>query len=102
MATYYQYSPGNLTAEELAKLHQLPDDALLTAQEAAAFLRLKYGTLAWYRCQGGGPAFTRVGPKLIRYKLGDLREYAKGQPMGEGVQRAAMAMLAARTAKAEG
>ena len=69
---------------------------------AAAFLRLKYGTLAWYRCQGGGPAFVRVGPKLIRYRLGDLREYAKGQPMGEGVQRAAMAMLAARTAKAEG
>ena len=26
----------------------------------------------------------------------------KGQPMGDGVQRAAMAMLAARTAKAEG
>ena len=51
---------------------------------------------------GGGPAFVRVGPKLIRYRLGDLREYMKGQPMGEGVQRAAMAMLAARTAKAEG
>ena len=102
MATYYQYSPGNLTAEELAKLHQLPDDALLTAQEAAEVLRLKYTTLAWYRCNGGGPAFVRVGPKLIRYRLGDLREYMKGQPMGEGVQRAAMAMLAARTAKAEG
>ena len=102
MATYYQYSPGNLTAEELAKLHQLPDDALLTAQEAAEVLRLKYTTLAWYRCNGGGPAFVRVGPKVIRYRMGDLREYAKGQPMGEGVRKVAAAMLAARTANAEG
>ena len=96
------YEPKKFSPAELAELHALPDESLLTAQEAAAFLRLKYGTLAWYRCQGGGPAFVRVGPKLIRYRLGDLREYAKGQPMGEGVQRAAMAMLAARTAKAEG
>ncbi|MFT4242569.1 MAG: hypothetical protein QM569_09810 [Acidovorax sp.] len=42
MATYYQYTPGVLNAAELAKLHALPDDALLTAQEAAEVLRLKY------------------------------------------------------------
>ncbi|MFQ6310180.1 helix-turn-helix transcriptional regulator [Lysobacter capsici] len=96
------YEPKKFSPAELAELHALPDDSLLTAQEAAAFLRLKYGTLAWYRCQGGGPSFTRVGPKLIRYKLGDLRDYAKGQPMGEGVRRAATAMLAARSANAEG
>lgn len=96
MATYYQYSPGNLTAEELAKLHQLPDDALLTAQEAAEVLRLKYTTLAWYRCNGGGPSFVRVGPKSIRYRMGDLREYMTNQPMGEGMRRAATAMLKAR------
>ena len=96
------YEPKKLTPTELAELHELPDDSLLTAQEAAAFLRLKYGTLAWYRCQGGGPKYTRIGPKLIRYRLGDLRDYAKGQPMGEGVRKAGAAMLAARTAKAEG
>ena len=39
MATYYQYTPGQLNADELAKLHALPDDALLTAQEAAEVLR---------------------------------------------------------------
>lgn len=54
------YEPKKLTPAELAELHALPDESLLTAQEAAAFLRLKYGTLAWYRCQGGGPAFVRV------------------------------------------
>lgn len=96
------YETKKLTPEELTELHALPDDSLLTPQEASSLLRLKYNTLSWYRCNGGGPAFVRVGPKLIRYRLGDLRNYAKGQPMGEGVQRAAMAMLAARTANAEG
>ncbi|MCX5473664.1 hypothetical protein OSH04_18230 [Alcaligenes sp. A-TC2] len=96
------YESPQLSPEQLAELHALPDDALATAQEAAAFLRLKYGTLAWYRCQGGGPKFTRIGPKLIRYRMGDLREYAKGQPMGEGVRKAGAAMLATRTANAEG
>lgn len=90
-----------LTVEERAALHALPDDSLLTAHEAAAFLRLKYGTLAWYRTEGGGPKFTRIGPKSIRYRIGDLREYAsKSHPMGEGVRRAAQAALAARTAAA--
>ncbi len=73
----------------LAELHSLPDEALLTADEAAQFLRLKYTTLAWYRCQ-------RVGPKLIRYRVGDLREYASGHAMGDGVHRAAQAALAGR------
>ena len=77
MATYYQYTPGLLNADELAKLHALPDDALLTAQEAAEVLRIKYTTLAWYRCNGGGPSFVRVGPKVIRYRMGDLRAYVK-------------------------
>lgn len=96
------YESPQLSPEQVAELHALPDDALATAQEAAAFLRLKYGTLAWYRCQGGGPKFTRVGPKLIRYRMADLREYAKGQPMGEGVRKAGAAMLSARTSKMEG
>jgi hypothetical protein len=95
-------NPKPLTPVELTELHALPDDSLLTPKEAAALLRLKYGTLAWYRCEGGGPTFTRLGPKLIRYRLGDLRAYAsKNHPMGEGVRRAAVAALAARTASVE-
>lgn len=90
------YEPKTFSPAELASLHALPDESLLTAQEAAAFLRLKYHTLSWYRCHGGGPEFVRMGPKLIRYRMKDLRSYAQGQPMGEGVRRAADAMLAAR------
>lgn len=97
------FQPNSIpSADELDALHSLPDDALATAREAAAFLRLKYATLSWYRCNGCGPAYVRVGPKLIRYRIGDLRTYAKGQPMGAGVKRTSDAMLAARKAKAKG
>jgi helix-turn-helix protein len=94
--------PKKISPEELAELHSLPDKAMAKPEEAAAFLRLKRATLAWYRCHGGGPKYVRVGPKLIRYRMGDLREYAKGQSMGDGVRKAAAAMLAARTSNAEG
>lgn len=53
------YEPKKFSPAELAEFHGLPDDSLLTAQEASAFLRLKYGTLAWYRCEGGGPSQSR-------------------------------------------
>lgn len=100
MATYYE--PKKFSAEEITELHALPDEALATAQEAAAFLRLKYHTLAWYRCNSVGPKYTRLGPKTIRYRIGDLRDYAKGQPMSDGMRKVGAAMLAARTANAEG
>ncbi|WP_329860923.1 MULTISPECIES: helix-turn-helix transcriptional regulator [Stenotrophomonas] len=93
--------PNKLTPEELAELHALPDAAMVKPEEAATFLRLKRATLSWYRCHGGGPKYSRVGPKLIRYRMGDLRDYARGQPMSEGVRKVAAAMLAARTANAE-
>ena len=89
---------NKLTAQDLTELHALPDDALLSPHEAAAFLRLSYSTLAWYRCHGGGPKFIHSGPKLVRYRLGDLREYATGKhhSRSEGMKRSVTAMLAAR------
>lgn len=89
----------DLTPVELTAFLSLPDAALATSEEAAAYLRLKCNTLAWYRCNGGGPPYVRVGSKAIRYRIGDLREYAKGQPMSDGVRRAAQVAMAARTAK---
>lgn len=41
------YEPRKLTPQELAELHALPDDAVVTSVEAAAFLRLTPRTLAW-------------------------------------------------------
>lgn len=90
-----------LTADSMDGFYTLPDNALATPNEAAAFLRIKYATLAWYRCQGEGPTFVRIGPKLIRYRLGDLRAYANGRQMSDGVRKTGQAMLAARTHKVE-
>jgi len=98
--------PRRLTPAELAEIHQLPDEALVTTEEAAAFLRLKVATLAWYRCMAGvnngGPPFTRMGLKAIRYRMGDLRAHAtRSNPISEGIRRSADAMLAARVAKGQ-
>ncbi len=66
------------TPEEITALYALPDEALLTPAEAAAFLSLKRQTLAWYRCQGGGPRFVKIG-STIRYRVGDLRGNVKAE-----------------------
>jgi hypothetical protein len=52
----------------------LSQDTLLTPQEAADWLRMKKQTLANWRCQGGGPAFLRVGSKIF-YPLSKIKEY---------------------------
>jgi hypothetical protein len=73
-----QRTRGDFTAEVISHLLALPDDALVNAHEAAQVLRLKYNTLCWYRCHGGGPAYVRVGPKAIRYRMRDLRAFTAG------------------------
>lgn len=71
MTTYYQYTPGGITVEQLVERHTLPDEALVKLQEASEVLRLKYTTLAWYRCQGVGPEYVRLGgPSLSRPAAG--------------------------------
>lgn len=45
---------------------------------AAAFLGLRRGTLSNWRCQGRGPAYSRLnGGRVIRYKLADLEAFAQ-------------------------
>jgi hypothetical protein len=65
------------SAEELAELHALPDDSLLTTQEAALFLSLSPVTLSWYRGQRIGPEFVKIGTKAVRYSAGALRAYTR-------------------------
>lgn len=44
---------------------------LLTAQEAADYLRLAKSTLAKLRCIGGGPPYVQLG-RRIAYRRADL------------------------------
>ncbi|EPS9196264.1 helix-turn-helix transcriptional regulator [Pseudomonas aeruginosa] len=76
-----------VTLAELRELHALPDEALLNVHEAAAFLRLSPNALNWYRSQRRGPTYQRVGPKVIRYRVGDLRAYmVEVQPLSRSYE----------------
>lgn len=58
----------------------LPSQAWITPQEAAAILGLTRNALAARRSRSEWPNATRLGPRLIRYRLGDLlchSEYAE-------------------------
>lgn len=73
-----------LSPAALTELHALPDDALLTTKEAAAFLNVSPSTLAWYRCHRMGPGSQKVGPKSVRYRVGVLRRYSESLATGVG------------------
>lgn len=47
---------------------------LLTAHEAATYLRIGLSTLAQMRAEGVGPPYYRLG-RLIRYERGALDEW---------------------------
>ena len=38
---------------------------LLTQKETASYTRLSENTLAKYRCEGGGPKFTKLGSRVL-------------------------------------
>lgn len=54
-------------------------DDLLTTREAAALIHVSPRTLEGWRLRGGGPAFLRVGKRLVRYAAGDVLTWAKRQ-----------------------
>lgn len=69
-------------AATLADLHALCDEALLRVGEAALFLNIAANSLNWYRAQRIGPDYVRMGSRAIRYRVGDLRKYARDIQVG--------------------
>lgn len=55
----------------------MPCQTKLTTEEAAAYLRLKPGTLEVWRCHGRGPKFQKIGGRRVLYDLADLAEFAR-------------------------
>ena len=51
------------------------DDPLLDTPQAGEFLNINHGTLMNWRSQGIGPAFIKVGSRMVRYKLSDLMAF---------------------------
>ena len=54
----------------------LDPEKLLKPAAAAEFFTLSASTLANWRSSGGGPRFIRLSDRAIRYRLGDLLEFA--------------------------
>ena len=80
-------SNSKLSVADLRELHSLPDGALLNVREAAGFLRLSANALNWYRSQGCGPVFQRIGSTAIRYRVADLRAYmVEVQPLSRSYE----------------
>jgi hypothetical protein len=60
------------TERSLNILLNLPSQAWISPREAAVILGITTDALAARRSRGEWPAATKLGPRLIRYRLGDL------------------------------
>lgn len=72
-----------IPARELNELLRLDDDAFVTTREATAVLCLGEDTLCYYRKlrPHRSPKYVKLGV-VVRYRMGDLRAYVKGDPSG--------------------
>lgn len=48
----------------------------MSPETAAKYLDVSINTLSDWRTKGTGPAFKRLGPRLVRYRRQDLDEWA--------------------------
>lgn len=60
----------------LASVAKMDGALLLTAAETAAALRTTERALMEWRARGTGPAFQRIGPKRIFYRVRDVLAFA--------------------------
>jgi predicted DNA-binding transcriptional regulator AlpA len=51
-------------------------DQLVTEKEAARFLGYSVRALQNWRLRGGGPPYVKVSSRSVRYRRGDLRDWA--------------------------
>jgi excisionase family DNA binding protein len=56
----------------------LPNSELLTPDETAGYLRATKQTLARWRCEGGGPAYVKMGMRVL-YRRSDLETWIAGR-----------------------
>ncbi len=73
-------SPASTTVGLLA---ERPDGDFLTLLEVAATLRTPVNTLRWWRRQGTGPRFLKIGRKLVT-TVGDLTTWIAEQKHASG------------------
>ena len=68
----------------------IPDDELLTPEQAASILRQQPNTLAAWRHYGRGPRYYKLG-RFVGYKARDLRDYISQQVVEPSARKGAEA-----------
>jgi helix-turn-helix protein len=58
--------------------HERHDDELLTLDEVAEILKASENTVRWWRQEGTGPEFFKIGRRLYT-TVGDLRRFIRSQ-----------------------
>ncbi len=58
--------------------HERNDDELLTLEEVAEILKTSENTVRWWRQQGTGPEFFKIGRRLYT-TVGQLRAFIRKQ-----------------------
>jgi predicted DNA-binding transcriptional regulator AlpA len=66
-------------AYQRADLLAASDDTSFNTMQAAAFVGCSAGYLETKRCEGGGPPFRRISPRMIRYLKSDLIEWLRSR-----------------------
>lgn len=59
------------------------EDRVLTPSEASEYLSVSPDTLRFWRYEGRGPAYCRLGGKLIRYRKSALDAYLTASVVDE-------------------
>ncbi len=67
----------------VGSLDERPDADFLTLSEVADILRVPVNTLRWWRQQGTGPAYFKIGRRLVT-TVGDLKSWVEKQKNGTG------------------
>jgi hypothetical protein len=60
-------------------------EEILTAKEAAQFLKVPFRTMESWRARGQGPAYLKYGRSTTRYRLKDLIEFLEKSRHQAGV-----------------
>ncbi len=63
-------------ANALGEPARVAAHSYLTTQQAAVFLGVSARTLEKWRLLGRGPAYRKLGGRLVRYAIDDLEEFA--------------------------
>ena len=59
------------------------EDKLMTSKEVAEYLGVSEGTMYEYRALGTGPTYIRLGGRLVRYHLSDVKAWLDKQKSDE-------------------